>query len=197
MRFAAAAFDNKGRMMGAGWNGAVSEKEKAGAERLTAWLREQADLKNIDPEKIRLVRSNGFHKLMHAEMRMLNNIALARGRFSDIFNISMIQTVPVSANGRYFGVRKLEPRGPIWTTCAPCARVLEVMDIREEMQTTRGWVSVNAATTIINATEKRSVPHNFWDREKETFQDRLRQYDRKNPPPVIETDFMIWQRLDL
>jgi len=197
VRFGAAAYDDHDRLIGVGWNGAVTDAETAQAIPLMAWLKTEAAAKKLDPKSIKLVRSTGFHKIMHAEMRLFNNVAQARGKFSDIFRIARLQTVPVSANGKYFGVRKVGPgEEGLWTTCAPCAHVLEIPGTIEEMQTTRGWVPMTAATTIAKATSAaRKVPMNYWEYEKGALRAALAalDYDPRDPPPVVETEFMRWQ----
>lgn len=196
VRFGAAAYDDRHRLIGVGWNGAVTPKEEADAQKLTTWLKEQAEKQDIDPKHIKLVRSNGFHRLMHAEMRLFNNVAQA-GKFSDIFKIATLRTVPVSANGHYYGVRKVGPgEEGLWSTCAPCAHVLEIPGTIEQMQTTRGWVDMTAQTTIAKATTERKVPMNYWDYEKNAFREALAQHDRRHPPAIVETEFMRWHRID-
>jgi hypothetical protein len=200
MKFGALALDRKERILAAGWNGRPTDRDMAVAARLEHWLRARAEEQGLDPDSINLVPGKGFRRTLHAEGRALINLAAAR-KLSAVTKIARVRIAAILPNEKYFGIKKMAPgEKELWATCRHCARLFEIAGTHGEMLVSRGgdeaaWMAVNPRRAFASATAERIVPRNFWDAEKKTVSLILRK-DRKNPPPVIETDFMIWQRLD-
>lgn len=139
---------------------------------------------------------------MHAEGRVLTNLVKETGRVEDVQRISRVEIAAVIPNGKYFGIKKMEKDArELWATCRHCARLFDLAGTHGEMMTATEpedipvWTVVDPRKAFRSATQGRIVPPNFWDSEKDSVMSVLRT-NRKNPPLVIETDFMIWRSLE-
>ncbi len=200
MKFGALALDREGRILAEGWNGRPTDRDLAVAAQLERWLRARAEAQGLDPDSINLMPGKGFRRTLHAEGRALINLAAAR-KLSAVTEIARVRIAAILPNEKYFGIKKMgSGEKELWATCRHCARLFEIAGTHGEMLVSRGrddaaWMAINPRRAFASATaEQRIVPRNFWDGEKKTVS-LILQEDRKNPPPVIETDFMIWQRL--
>lgn len=195
MRFGAVAFDKNGEILSIGWNGMPDDTDRAVAAKVEKVLKAEAERLGLDPKTVNLIPGKGFRKTVHAEGRALLNLVRQTGNVADLAKIDHVQIAAVLPNGKYFGIKKMDPQEKeVWATCRHCARAFELAHTHGEILTTNGWIPVNPRHAFESATTARKVPKNFWDTEKKTVAGILRDAGRNNAPDTIETDFMIWKR---
>ena len=201
MRFGALALGRDGRVLAAGWNGQPDKGgvELAAARELEALLREKALEKGLPPETVHLILGKGFRRSLHAEGRALLRYYMETEDADSLSAVARVRIGILFPNGKYFGVKKIaDGQAQAWSTCRHCARLFETIGAKGEILTTDGWKRNDPRLSFANASDpQRLAPRSFWDREKEIVSAALREAGRKNPPPVIETDFMEWRRLEV
>src|SRR3982751_3705462 len=109
MHFGAVAFDRAGNVLSIGWNGMPDATDFAIAARLEKKLKTEAERIGLDPKTVNLIPGKGNRKTVHAEGRTLLNLVRQTGRLADVAKIDHVQIAAILPNGKYYGIKKIDP----------------------------------------------------------------------------------------